>query len=373
MMDDSQAWAELHDASTSAGQLAAIAASHPQYAGAIARHPNAYPALVEWAGQVAGASPGAVAHVWDAPDASRSRRDARIWTTAFVAVLVLPVAISLVSSVLLFSGGIPIWLLLLDQLPAAVVLVAAAMTAQRRRGLAIGLGAAAVPAGFLGEAVSWVGVLTGADWLRNLIYPLTFASGLRIVLILGLPLAQVALMFLCWAVARPLRGRGYVALIVGIIVWAFWYIFLAQILWYSFGNRGVAGVLNGVIVAAITAGVVLLARALSGVSERRERSAAGTPAPQDAAVLGAQALPVARMPQTNTMAILAFVFLFLPVGGILPVIFGHVSLSQIRRTGEQGRGLAMAAVILGYVWIAAVVVLIIVWIAIMSAIGNYSY
>lgn len=49
---------------------------------------------------------------------------------------------------------------------------------------------------------------------------------------------------------------------------------------------------------------------------------------------------------TNTIAVLAFVFGVL--GGILGVIFGHVALSQIRRTGQDGRGLAIAGLVLGY-------------------------
>jgi len=34
---------------------------------------------------------------------------------------------------------------------------------------------------------------------------------------------------------------------------------------------------------------------------------------------------------------------------VLAVIFGHVSLGQIRRTGEQGYGMALTGVILGWI------------------------
>src|SRR5215468_2355187 len=50
---------------------------------------------------------------------------------------------------------------------------------------------------------------------------------------------------------------------------------------------------------------------------------------------------------TNTMAILALVlaFVFSPLG----IIFGHIGRKQIRERGEQGDGLALAGMIIGYV------------------------
>lgn len=61
--------------------------------------------------------------------------------------------------------------------------------------------------------------------------------------------------------------------------------------------------------------------------------------------------PVSK-PGTNTLATIALVFAFLfPLIG---VICGHIALGQIKRTGEGGRGLAIAALIIGYVFIAFV-------------------
>ncbi|MBO0868027.1 MAG: DUF4190 domain-containing protein [Micromonosporaceae bacterium] len=50
---------------------------------------------------------------------------------------------------------------------------------------------------------------------------------------------------------------------------------------------------------------------------------------------------------TNTMAILAlvFAFVFSPLG----IVFGHMGRKQIRQSGEQGDGLALAGMIIGYV------------------------
>ncbi len=55
------AWADLHDPSTSAEVLAEIAAAHPEFASTIAAHPNAYPALKEWARSVTAPSPTVLA------------------------------------------------------------------------------------------------------------------------------------------------------------------------------------------------------------------------------------------------------------------------------------------------------------------------
>jgi len=62
-------------------------------------------------------------------------------------------------------------------------------------------------------------------------------------------------------------------------------------------------------------------------------------------------------PPTNAMAIASLVcaFLFAPLG----IVFGHLSLSQIRRSGEDGRGLAIAGLVIGYVVTIATVVAVV--------------
>ena len=82
-------------------------------------------------------------------------------------------------------------------------------------------------------------------------------------------------------------------------------------------------------------------------------------------------LPVARAPKvtpvakTNGFAIASLVcglgqFMFGPLATIPAIVFGHMARSQIRRTGEQGAGLALAGLILG--WAAVVLgVLVIVF------------
>jgi peptidyl-prolyl cis-trans isomerase B (cyclophilin B) len=60
---------------------------------------------------------------------------------------------------------------------------------------------------------------------------------------------------------------------------------------------------------------------------------------------------------TNGMAIASLIcaFLFAPLG----IIFGHISLSQIKRTGEDGHGLAVAGLVISYlITIAGIFVLL---------------
>ncbi|NVN50069.1 peptidylprolyl isomerase [Mycolicibacterium hippocampi] len=61
---------------------------------------------------------------------------------------------------------------------------------------------------------------------------------------------------------------------------------------------------------------------------------------------------------TNSLAIASLVcaFLFAPLG----VLFGHMSLSQIKRSGEDGRGLAIAGLVIGYLVIVFTVVVVVV-------------
>ncbi len=58
-------------------------------------------------------------------------------------------------------------------------------------------------------------------------------------------------------------------------------------------------------------------------------------------------------PRTNPLAItslvLSLVGLIVWITAIAGVITGHVALGQIKRTGEGGRGMALAGVIVGYV------------------------
>lgn len=69
--------------------------------------------------------------------------------------------------------------------------------------------------------------------------------------------------------------------------------------------------------------------------------------------------------KTNVLAIVSLVSsFFIPLVGI---ITGHIALSQIKKTGEQGRGLAVAGLIIGYVLLVVGIIIAIVWFAILGA------
>ncbi|MCL2533417.1 MAG: DUF4190 domain-containing protein [Nocardiaceae bacterium] len=71
---------------------------------------------------------------------------------------------------------------------------------------------------------------------------------------------------------------------------------------------------------------------------------------------------------TNILAVLALVFGIL--GGILAIPFGHIARSQIRKTGEEGNGLALAGLILGYIWLAAALVVAILFMLLVKAVDE---
>ncbi len=75
-----------------------------------------------------------------------------------------------------------------------------------------------------------------------------------------------------------------------------------------------------------------------------------TPVPYRPTGLG---LPATRS-RTNHLAAISLTFgigqfIFPIFGAIIAIVCGHVSRSQIKHTGEQGDGLALAGLILGYV------------------------
>lgn len=86
-----------------------------------------------------------------------------------------------------------------------------------------------------------------------------------------------------------------------------------------------------------------------------------SPQPYGAAPQSGYAYPPAYPAQqpTNTLAIVALVgSFFIPIVGI---VCGHIALSQIKKSGEQGRGLALAGLIIGYALTALILVGIVIY------------
>ncbi len=79
---------------------------------------------------------------------------------------------------------------------------------------------------------------------------------------------------------------------------------------------------------------------------------AAQPYPQQA--YPQQAYPGVPAQPTNTLAIVALIsgiagFTFVPLlGSIVAIITGHMAKRQVAETGEQGRGMAVAGLVMGY-------------------------
>lgn len=95
------------------------------------------------------------------------------------------------------------------------------------------------------------------------------------------------------------------------------------------------------------------------------------------------AVPVAHSPypvqavvvaKNNGLAVASLVLGILWLywlGSVLAVIFGHVALNQISRSGEmqQGRGLAIAGLVLG--WVGVGILLLVLLLAAVGSSGGY--
>ncbi|GAB3121633.1 DUF4190 domain-containing protein [Glaciibacter psychrotolerans] len=85
----------------------------------------------------------------------------------------------------------------------------------------------------------------------------------------------------------------------------------------------------------------------------------------------AQPVPAAPAGSTyNVLAIISLVSAFF--FNLVAIITGHIALSQIKRTGENGRGLAIAGVVIGYVSLAVSILVGALFIIGMIAAGSYS-
>jgi hypothetical protein len=86
-----------------------------------------------------------------------------------------------------------------------------------------------------------------------------------------------------------------------------------------------------------------------------EPTSAPAPAPQPA--------PAEKW---NVLSIVGFVLAIIQIN-VVAIILGFIGLSQIKKTGERGRGLALAAIIIGF---ASIVFWIIISIVLTTAVMN---
>jgi hypothetical protein len=81
------------------------------------------------------------------------------------------------------------------------------------------------------------------------------------------------------------------------------------------------------------------------------------------------AAPVAPSAGWNVLSIISLVTAIVGIG-LAAVITGHIALSQIKKTGEQGNVLAIIGLILGYLEILAGIIFIIFWGIFLAAAGT---
>ena len=89
--------------------------------------------------------------------------------------------------------------------------------------------------------------------------------------------------------------------------------------------------------------------------------------------------PVAPLPlqKTNSLAITSMIcgiaqFMFGPLATIPAVVCGHMARHQIRQTGEQGAGMALAGLILGWIGVGFTVLVVIAAVVLVAAVSSRS-
>jgi hypothetical protein len=93
-----------------------------------------------------------------------------------------------------------------------------------------------------------------------------------------------------------------------------------------------------------------------------------SPAPYQAVLPPYQYQPASET--TNGLAISALILSLIPIFALPAVILGHISRSQIRRTGQRGDGIAITALVFGYLWMAFWALIVVVGFAVSAAHGT---
>lgn len=350
--------AELADPSTPALRLAHIAQTHPEHAATIAQHPNAYPELVAWASSV---------RVPDAmttpPD--RAPRFARTAWAIAAGLFIVPSTVmglwfalapgsyyGLLGSEsgqgieFFFGSGRalinPLVGLMLLGFPAALIGAIGAPTMVRR--------VWAIVVWTLALILEFFPIFLGGSEILVPLAPVPLEWPLPAVIIIGF--VSSVLLLTAWILSWPLGGRAFFVVAIFFVTTA------AAVLLAPGYYGGVIGTLAIIFVRLIVpVGIILLAPRLSASGRRRTTAAAPASVVQG------------EVPRNNTMAILSLVFAFFV--SILAVVFGHVALGQIRRTGESGRGMAIAGLVLGYIGIAVTVIGVIIWAVMFGTLMSY--
>ena len=95
------------------------------------------------------------------------------------------------------------------------------------------------------------------------------------------------------------------------------------------------------------------------------------PAPAPAPVPAQPSPAPAPAEKWNILSIIAFIIVFFGFS-LISIILGFIGLNQIKKTGERGRGLAIWAIVLGFVSIVIGIIFWIVFVAVIAANPNVS-
>ncbi|MBN9612686.1 MAG: DUF4190 domain-containing protein [Actinobacteria bacterium] len=68
--------------------------------------------------------------------------------------------------------------------------------------------------------------------------------------------------------------------------------------------------------------------------------------------------------QTNTFALVSIILAF--IQPIAAIVFGHMGMSQIKRNGDGGRGLALAGLIIGYIYVALMIAFVLFYVSMVA-------
>jgi hypothetical protein len=158
--------------------------------------------------------------------------------------------------------------------------------------------------------------------------------------------------FLAWVLVSGYPGRSFAALPI---------VFVLAVLSLFVGRNGYGSSPLVIIGTLLDVGGVVLSLLVATRLAQRSSTV------QSYADPASGTFPTGGASRTNTLSVLALIFGLLG-GTVLPIVFGHIARSQIRRTGETGDGLALAGLILGYISSSVVVVILIV--AFASAAGS---
>jgi Domain of unknown function (DUF4190) len=186
-------------------------------------------------------------------------------------------------------------------------------------------------------------------------------------------------LFASWAVTARFRGFGYFGLLVGVVVSVIGGLITGGLVSLAYQTGGGGGVVVFSDFISLVAQLAVVAATVgSALAFERWQAKRPLPAPRPAyyapggiaspSTPGSPApMPYGAYPagygfatdRTNTLAVVSLVLGLLSFT-LLAIIFGHVALSQIKRTGERGRGMAVAGAVLGYAWTGIVLIYLLV-------------